>query len=151
MRVPSLGPSRTVSGPDGRAWTVRVVRYRLPRPDEEMPYDREVIAELIRSIPTPLRMFGLLDPILAIVFLYTLPLHDATIERRPWIVASAEQPSVTMVWRVIWATGRSSLPDAVAEIAAGLERGDPRPAPAGVKWVGYDRGGGPVLPPKEPR
>ncbi len=148
MCVPrvTFGPSRTVTDPDGRSWTIRIERYRLPRPGEED--DKAKVS--LRVIPAPLRLFGLLDPVVNVVLHYGLPLFEGTIERRPWIVASAEHPPVRMVWRVWHAPGRTSHAEAVEEIASALERGDPRPASHMAKWVGYDQGAL-VLPPKAPR
>jgi len=71
---------------------------------------------------------------------YLSPFLDATIEHRPWIVASAEDPPVRMVWRVLRVTNRRSVSEVVEEISSALERGDPRPAPAAATWIGYDEG-----------
>jgi hypothetical protein len=73
-----------------------------------------------------------------------LPLFEATVGNRPWIVASAGHPPVRMVWRAI---GRGPASRAVDEIAEALARGETHPAPFASKWVGYDQGGV-VMPPK---
>ena len=175
MRIPraTFGPSRTVSDPGGRTWTVRVVHYRLPQPGEDADEVEESfpgLTELIRTrsfwlrlavfVPIALvvwryshSLFGVgsedsvlgqvLFLVLAVLSLiaarYVYPLLDATIGHRPWIVASAENPPVRMVWRVWRATGRRSVREVVDEIAAGLERGDPRPSPSSASWIGYDQ------------
>jgi hypothetical protein len=161
MRIPraTFGPSRAVSDPDGRTWTVRVVHYRLPQPGEEADEPEESfpgVTELIRTRSFWLRLVvGV--PIVLIVWRYSrllsggwvegevlfrvvllglavlllvagqylFPLLDATIGHLPWIVATAENPPVRMVWRVWRATSRRSVREVVDEIAAGLERGDP--------------------------
>jgi hypothetical protein len=170
MRIPraTFGPSRTVSDPDGRTWTVRVV-HRLPQPGEaadEVEKSFQGLTELIRSrsfwlrlavfVPIALvvwrywhslpgvrtednllgHVFFLGLAVLSLVAAQGLRLLDAT---RPWIVASAENPPVRMVWRVWRASGRRSVREAVDEIAAGLERGDPRPTPSSASWIGYDQ------------
>jgi len=175
MRIPraTFGPSRTVSDPDGRTWTVRVVHYRLPQPGEdpdELEESLQGLTELFRTGSFWLRLavfvpiafvvwrywhslFGIrtedsvlghvLFLVLAVLLLvaarYVFPLLDATIGHRPWIVASAEDPPVRMVWRVWRATSRRSVREVVDEIAAGLERGDPRPSPSSASWIGYDQ------------
>ena len=184
MRIPraTFGPSRTVSDPDGRTWTVRVVHYRLPQPGEdadEVEESFQGLTELFGTGSFWLRLavfvpiafvvwrywhslFGLRveDDVLGQVFFlvlgvlsliaarYVYPLLDATIGHRPWIVASAENPPVRMVWRVWRATSRRSVPDVVDEIAAGLERGDPRPSPSSASWIGYDQEERPGLLPE---
>ena len=98
---------------------MRLVRYRLPRklvPDE----DDDLAAEVL--------------PLIRLA----RPAWDAIVRRRPWIVASAEDPPVTMVWQ---ATGRRSAGTALDEIADALARGEPRPQPFWAHWTGYDRGG----------
>jgi hypothetical protein len=40
-----------VSAPDGRAWTIRVAHYRLPRPGEEVDDEDELFTEIIRMLP----------------------------------------------------------------------------------------------------
>ena len=175
MRIPraTFGPSRTVSDPDGRTWTVRVEHYRLPQPGEEPDEVEESfhdLTELLRTRSFWLRLavsvpiafvvwrywhlhFGgwIEDKVVTLVLFlglavlmlvakrYWFPLLDATIWHRPWIVASAENPPVRMVWRVWRATGRRSVPGVVDEIAAGLERGDPRPSPSSASWIGDDQ------------
>jgi len=81
-----------------------------------------------------------LGAIWLVVVRYGSPLLDATIAHRPWILASAENPPVRMVCRVLRVTSRRSVSEVVEEIAAALERGDPRPAPAAATWIGYDEG-----------
>jgi hypothetical protein len=173
MKRATFGPSRTVSDPDGRSWTVRVVHYRLPQPSEdadELEESFQGLIELTRTRSFWLRLavfvpiafvvwrywhslFGLRTEndvlgqvfflVLAVLLLvagrYVFPLLDATIEHRPWIVASAENPPVRMVWRVWRATSRHTVREVVDEIAAGLERGDPRPSPSSASWIGYDQ------------
>ncbi len=184
MRIPraKFGPSRTVSDPNGRTWTVRVVHYRLPQPGEdadELDESFQGLTELIRTGSFWLRLavfvpiafvawrhwhslFGVRigDSVLGEVFFlvlgvlslvaarYVYPLLDATIGHRPWIVASAENPPVRMVWRVWRVTSRRSVPEVVDEIVAGLERGDPRPSPSGASWIGYDQEERPGLLPE---
>jgi hypothetical protein len=100
---------------------VRLVRYRLPR----------------KLVPAPDEDDDLEADPLALVRL-ARPAWDAILARRPWILASAENPPVTMVWR---STGRRSATTALDEIADALERGDPRPQPFWAHWTAYDRGG----------
>ena len=100
---------------------MRLVRYRLPR----------------KLVPAPDEDDDLEADPLALVRL-ARPAYDAIFARRPWILASAEDPPVTMVWR---ATGRRSAATALDEIADALERGEPRPQPFWAHWTGYDRGG----------
>jgi hypothetical protein len=142
MRVPraTFGPSRTVSDPDGRAWTIRVAHYRLPRPGEEVQGEDRLF-DRVSGLPG----IALFAPLARLVRRFWLPLLDATVGHRPWIVASAEHPPVRMVWRV---TDRYSVSEAVEEIAIALGLGEPRPAPLAARWVGYDQGNV-VLPHKE--
>lgn len=190
MNRATFGPNRTVSDPDGRTWTVRVVHYRLPKlgeaaDDVEDPFHGLIesfhgLMELIRTASFWLRLavfvpiafvvvwrywhslFGLRiqDSVLGHVFFlvlavltlvaarYVFPLLDATIGHRPWIVASAENPPVRMVWRVWRSTSRRSVREVVDEIVAGLERGDPHPSPSGASWLGYDQEERPGLLPE---
>ena len=143
MRIPRpiFGPSRTVSDPDGRVWTIRTGHYRFPRRGEEVDEEDELFHEIIGILPAQIR---LLAPVAVLVRRYWLPLFDATIGHRPWIVASVEHPPVRMVWR---ATGRYAASEAVDEIALALEHGEPHPSPIAARWVGYDEGGV-VLPRK---
>jgi hypothetical protein len=129
-----LGQSRTVSAPDGREWTIHVAHYRLPRPGEEVDDEDELFEEIMWMLPL---RFLLLAPLAAVARRFWLPLFDATIGHRPWIVASAENPPERMVWR---ATGRFPASELVEEIAVALEHGEERPDPFAAKWVGYDRG-----------
>jgi hypothetical protein len=75
--------------------------------------------------------------IAAVVRRFWLPLFDATFGHRPWIVASAEHPPETTVWRAI---GRYPVSEAVDEIAVALERGERRPDLFTAQWVADDRG-----------
>jgi hypothetical protein len=79
----------------------------------------------------------LIAPIAAAARAFVAPVMQATLGQRPWIQASAEHPSITMVWR---ATGREKAQVAVDEIADALARGDDRPVPLSARWIGYDRG-----------
>jgi hypothetical protein len=130
MRIPrrTFTRSRSVSGPDGRTWTVTVVHYRLPKLGE----DADEVEDFHNLIVSPSLVFGALSLLAA---RYVFPLLDATIGHRPWIVASAENPPVRMVWRVWRLTSRRSVPEVVDEIVAGLERGDTRPSPSGASWI----------------
>jgi hypothetical protein len=127
MRIPrrTFKRSRSVSGPDGRTWTVTVVHYRLPKLGEDADEVKD-FHDLINSNRLIDLVFGALSLLSA---RYVFPLLDATIGHRPWIVASAENPPVRMVWRVWRATSRRSVPEVVDEIVAELERGDPVPLP----------------------
>jgi hypothetical protein len=135
----SRRPARTVVDPGGREWRVTVGLYRRPAPRVD---DVETIPERMSTIP----FWG--PVILALSRLsdrFAAPVLEATVGRRAWIEASAEDPPVTMVWR---ATGRASVASAVDDVADALARGEERPAPLSVRWVGYDRGAV-VLPPKD--
>ena len=131
-----IGRTRVVTAPDGRVWKVRFVRCRLPRRlapgdvEEEDDLDSEPVAASVQLGLVPQLVVGLVR--------LARPAWEATIGRRPWILASAEDPPVTMVWR---ATGRRSAAAALDEIADALQRGDPRPQPFWAQWTGYDRGG----------
>jgi hypothetical protein len=135
MRIPrrTFTRSRSVSGPDGRRWTVTVVHYRLPKLGE----DADEVEDFHNLIVSPSLVFGALSLLAA---RYVFPLLDATIGHRPWIVASAENPPVRMVWRVWRVTSGRSV--------AGLERGDPCPSPSGASWIGYDQEERPGLLPE---
>ena len=126
IRRATIAPSRTVSDPEGRVWTIRTSYYRHPHYGDEL--DEDDLFNTGVSLP------GLL---INFVMHYLEPLLNATVGRRPWIVASTDDPPVRMVWRVV-AAGRYAITGALDEIALALERGDMHPTPGTAQWIGYD-------------
>lgn len=129
-----MSAERVVRDPEGREWVVRLRRYRRPGPGPE--HEEPAWLDRFRAAP-------LWGPIVAgaatLARVALAPVLEATLGRRPWIEASSG--GETLVWR---ATGRTVPREALDEIAAALERGDPRPRPLEARWVGSGRG--PRLP-----
>jgi hypothetical protein len=98
------------------------VHYRLPKLGE----DADEVEDFHNLIVSPSLVFGALSLLAA---RYVFPLLDATIGHRPWIVASAENPPVRMVWRVWRSTSRRSVREVVDEIAPGSSVATPVPLP----------------------
>jgi hypothetical protein len=122
---------RTVRAPNGREWHVQVSHYRWPGPPSERT------TAVIRELAWMPYVGFLVRPIAAAARALVAPVVQATVGQRPWIQATAERPSITMVWR---ATGREKAQVAVDEIADALARGEDRPVPFSARWIGYDRG-----------
>ena len=136
------GSSRTVSDPDGRTWTISVERYRRREQGERLD-DEKSVDEIFNRLPV---IFWLIKPVARVV----MPYVDATVGGQPWIVASADDPPVRMVWRIVRATGRHTVIETVDEIASALARGNARPAPVAAKWIGLEQDGA-VVQPESPR
>src|SRR3954465_13579026 len=95
MRIPraTFGPTRTVSDPDGRTWTVRVVHYRLPQPGEDPDELEESLhgpAELFRTGSFWLRL-AVFVPIAFVVWrywhaLFGIRTEDSVLVHVPFLV-----------------------------------------------------------------
>jgi hypothetical protein len=109
--------------------------YRLRRPGEEGDELDELIED-IRSISW--WRFAVLVPVVFLVWRFWHHSSAPGSQIRCFTCFFSWSPR--MVWRVWRVTSRRSVSEVVEEIAAALERGDPRPAPAAATWIGYDEG-----------
>jgi hypothetical protein len=112
-----------VTGPDGREWTIRVVRVRLPgwRPGSFDPSDESLGNPRMTLLLLPFAVVSwLVLPLLALLAALPFAFLRGVLSRRRWIEAETSRPTPELVR---WRTTADRAQTAAAEIASALANG----------------------------
>jgi hypothetical protein len=126
--------STSVAAPDGRRWTVRAFRVRLPpwRQIDAWGYsqslggDFDLFSIALALIALPFTL--LLIPLAIAIVEFPLAVGRAAFSRTVWVEAASHWPREE---RLLWRTSRADAPGVHAAVAAQLSAGEiVRPARA---------------------
>ncbi len=132
--------SREVTGPDGKAWRIRVYRFRAPRwrqfggwVSEDPTVSIFVPIDLVLGVISAVVM-GLIVPFLVLLGELPVAAARALFSDTRWIEAAREgQPPDRMTWR----TDAAHAPEVADQVARQLELGYDRVAPHNAELIGF--------------